>query len=359
MEARFSQSAAVTRCRHVTETKLKAQQAVVKLFDEESTICTANLESENHRLKTQLANNSAIADRQLETARDSQFAWERKLKLNNLVDKLAAIKSLLRFQEEAREREAAFKSSTRQKRAAFHARSARMEQRHTAERNELLFSQRRLAETFRRINAIEIRHIKDQNQARKALKENESQAQLVAMRQQKESEFLRELQLCRVRHTTELNDLEIMNMEELEDLGTQHRLEEFNLLSKNATAEFDLLTSIKVQKHKQDARQLTEQQKTVDAALVRAQRKQAASFAKSYAVACRNREKMMIGDHPILKSDEKEDEIESKTKAAGSSKSMSLASEENAIIKISGERSNVGVIMHTNENFNTLFGYPN
>ncbi|KAJ3075174.1 Nitrogen permease reactivator protein [Podochytrium sp. JEL0797] len=358
-EIKFSQTATVTRCRTIKETKLKAQQAVVKLFDEESTICTANLESELHRLKTQLADNCAIDERQLETARDTEFSWERKLQLNKLVDKLTAIKSLLRFQEEAREREAAFKSSTRQKRAAFHARSARMEQRHTAERSELLFSQRRLAETVRRINAIEIKNIKDQNQARKALKENESQAQLAAMRQQKESEFLRELQLCRVRHTTELNDLEIMNMEELEDLGTQHRLEEFNLLSKSANSEFELLTSIKIQKHRQEALELTEYQKSVQAAFARAQRKQAASAAKSYAVACRNREKMMIGDHPIIKSDDNEDEMVNKLKSDGSKPLMNLASEENAIIKISGERSNVGVIMHTNENFNTLFGYPN
>ncbi|KAJ3028597.1 UNVERIFIED_CONTAM: hypothetical protein HDU68_001324 [Siphonaria sp. JEL0065] len=354
-EVKFSQSAAVTRCRNIKETKLKAQYALAKLADEEVTIYTANLESSLHRLRTQLAENCSIEDRQAEAARDVQISWERKQQLNKLVDKLTAIKSLLRFQEEEREREAAFKSSARQKSSAFQARSARMEQRHTAERNELSLSQQRLADTVSHIRAIEIRSIKDKNKARRLKRENEIQAQQTAMRQQKESEFLRELQLGKVRQMGELNDLETSNMEEIEDLATQHRLEEFELMSKQLLAESELVTNLEIQKHKQESMQMYEKQKAVQVSHLRAQRKQAAAIAKGYAVAARNREKMLISDNPIIKSDE--DEVGGKTDNQNDETSMNLADEDIAIIKISGERSNLGIVSNTNANFDKYFGY--
>ncbi|KAJ3030021.1 UNVERIFIED_CONTAM: hypothetical protein HDU68_010370 [Siphonaria sp. JEL0065] len=350
-ETKFSQSAAVTRSRNVTEQKLKAQYALAKLADEEVTIYTANLESSLHRLNTQLSENHSIQLRQAEAARDEQVSWERKQQLNKLVDKLTAIKSLLRFQEEEREREAAFKSSARQKSSAFVARAARMEQRHSAERNELLLSQQRLAQTVSHIRTIEIKAIKDKNKARRIMRENEIQAQQTAMRQQKESEFLRELQLCKVRQMGEINDLETGNMEELEDLATQHRLEEFELVSKQLLAESELMTNLEIQKHKQESMQLYEKQQAVQVSHLRAQRKQAAAVAKGHAVAARNREKMLISDNPILKSEEEETENKRDEDA------MNLNDEETAIIKISGDRSNLGIIINTNDNFDKLFGY--
>ncbi|KAJ3404127.1 hypothetical protein HDU80_003228, partial [Chytriomyces hyalinus] len=184
-EVKFSQSAAVNRCRNVKEIKLKAQQAIVKLSDEEVTIYSANLEDSRNQLKTQLVDQVSVDTRQTAEALDVKVSLHRKDQLNKLVDKLTAIKSVLRFQEEARERELSFKNSVRQKRSAFQVRLARLEQRQSAERNELNLSQMRMAETMSQIRTIEMKTIKDRNQARRMARENEIQAQQAAMRQQK------------------------------------------------------------------------------------------------------------------------------------------------------------------------------
>ncbi|KAJ3073112.1 hypothetical protein HDU98_002201, partial [Podochytrium sp. JEL0797] len=302
-EVKFSQTASVTRCRNIKEGKLKAQQALAKLADEEVTIYSANLEDARHQLRTTLAEQMSVDSRQSAEAGDTQVSWNRKNQLNQLIDKLTAIKSLLRFQEEARERELAFKSSIRQKRAAFAARLARLEQRHYAERNELLLSQRRLAETVSQIRAIEIKNIKDKNKSRRMKRENEIQAQQTSMRQQKESEFLRELQLCKVRQMGEINDLDINGMEETEDIMTHHRVEEFELVSKHALIEAEMESVVEHQKFKLEANQLTEKQKTIKAQLQRAQRKQATAVAKAQRAATRGREKALIADHPIIKGE--------------------------------------------------------
>ncbi|KAJ3067760.1 Retinal guanylyl cyclase 2 [Podochytrium sp. JEL0797] len=307
-EVKFSQSSAVTRCRNLKEGKLKAQQALAKLADEEVTVYCANLEDARHQLHTTLGEQASVDSRQTAEAGDTQVSWNRKNQLNQLIDKLTAIKSLLRFQEEARERELAFKSSIRQKRAAFGARLARLEQRHTAERNELLMSQQRLAETVSQIRAIEIKSIKDKNKARRMKRENEIQTQQTSMRQQKESEFLRELQLCKVRQMGEINDLEINGMEETEDILTHHRVEEFELVSKHATIESEMASTLEQQKFILEANQLTEKQKTIKAQLQRTQRKQATAVAKAQRAAARAREKALIADYPIIKGDNPADE---------------------------------------------------
>ncbi|KAJ3286586.1 hypothetical protein HDU79_006358 [Rhizoclosmatium sp. JEL0117] len=360
MEAKFSQTAAVMRCRSVTEAKLKAQNALVKLADEEATIHSANMENTLQRVRTQLIEQGSLEHRNIEAAFDTAISWERKEQLNALIDKLTNIKSLIRFQEDQREREAAFKSSTRQKRAAFQGRSAKMEQRHTSERNELFMSQKRLTETFIKIRAIEIQHIKDKNQKRRAKRDNEVQAQMASMRQQKESEFLRELQLIKVRQMSEVNDLEISNMEELEDIAVQFRLDEFMMVTKQAQIENEMAVNLEIQKHKQEALRVLEQQKVINAALQRSQRKQAAAVAKSYIAASKNRERMLIGDHPLLKGDDKSSDTEQvEVKNSDSNYQMNLASEDNAVIKISGEKATIGHIQFINEHFNRMFGYSN
>ncbi|KAJ3119616.1 hypothetical protein HK100_000231, partial [Physocladia obscura] len=274
VETKFSQSAAVTRCRNVKETKLKAQNALAKLADEEVTIYSANLEDACHQLRTQLSEQTSVAARQTSEAKDTEISWERKDQLTKLIDKLTGIKSLLRFQEEARERELAFKSSIRQKRAAFAARLARQELRHAAERTELAMSQQRLSDTVTQI----------------------------------QSEFLRELQLCKARQMGEveksfrrINDLEINNMEEIEEIQTVQRREEFELMSKHAVIEAEIITELERQKFKLEANQLLDRQATAKAALQRSQRKQAAALAKANRNASRNREKMVVADNPIIR----------------------------------------------------------
>ncbi|KAJ3296489.1 hypothetical protein HDU79_006514 [Rhizoclosmatium sp. JEL0117] len=322
----FSQSAAVNRCRNVKETKLRAQQALAKLADEEVTIYSANLEESRHQLRNQLYEQSAVEVRQLAEARDTQVSWERKEQLNKLIDKLTGIKSLLRFQEEARERELSFKSSIRQKRAAFQSRLVRLEQRHTAERNELFLSQQRLAITVSQIRAIEIKGIKDKNKARRMVREIEIQAQQTSMRQQKESEFLRELQLCKARQLGELNDLDINNMEEIEDIQTAQRLEEFELVYKHAMVEADNAKQLERQKYKLQANHLLDKQKSAKASLQRAQRKQAHTLAKAQRAASRVREKALIADNPIIRGDMSEVNAIEEASADGMSESEGASS---------------------------------
>ncbi|KAI8831003.1 adenylate and guanylate cyclase catalytic domain-containing protein [Chytriomyces cf. hyalinus JEL632] len=302
-EVKFSQSAAVTRCRTVKEVKLKAQQAIVKLSDEEVTIYSAILEDSRNQLKNQLVDQVSVDTRQSDEARDVKVSLHRKEQLNKLVDKLTAIKCVLRFQEEAREREISFKNSVRQKRSAFQVRLARLEQRQSAERNELNMSQTRLAETMNQIRTIEMKTIKDRNQARRMIRENEIQAQQAAMRQQKESEFLRELQLCKARQTSELNDLEINNMEETEDILIQQKLEEFELIAKHTLIERDVLANLDQQKSQLNAEQLQERQQSLKVALVRNQKKQSKMLAKSQRAALKSREKNLLVDNPIIKGD--------------------------------------------------------
>ncbi|KAJ3028767.1 UNVERIFIED_CONTAM: hypothetical protein HDU68_000965 [Siphonaria sp. JEL0065] len=300
----FSQSASVSRCRNVKETKLKAQHALAKLADEEVTIYSANLDEARHQLRTQILEQTAVDLRQNAEAEDAKVSWSRKEQLNHFVEKLSSMKSLLQFQEEARERETAFKSSIRQKRAAFQVRLARLEQRQLAERNELNFSQTRLADTINQIRAIEIKGIKDKNKARRMKRDNEIQSQQASMRQQKESEFLRELQLCKARQTGELNDLEINNMEEIEEIVTQQRLDEFDLVSKQLLIEGELESALESQKCKLEASQLLDKQKSVKSSLQRGQRKQASALAKAQRAATRTREKILVAENPIIKGDE-------------------------------------------------------
>ncbi|KAJ3408504.1 Retinal guanylyl cyclase 2, partial [Chytriomyces hyalinus] len=332
-EVKFSQSAAVTRCRTVKEVKLKAQQAIVKLSDEEVTIYSANLEDSRNQLKNQLVDQVSVDTRQSDEARDVKVSLHRKEQLNKLVDKLTAIKCVLRFQEEAREREISFKNSVRQKRSAFQVRLARLEQRQSAERNELNMSQTRLAETMNQIRTIEMKTIKDRNQARRMIRENEIQAQQAAMRQQKESEFLRELQLCKARQTSELNDLEINNMEETEDILIQQKLEEFELIAKHTLIERDMLANLDQQKSQLNAEQLQERQQSLKVALVRNQKKQSKMLAKAQRAALKSREKNLLVDNPIIRGDSTVEESdygqsdsgsqsEGKSSAGGSQQSL-------------------------------------
>ncbi|KAJ3341336.1 hypothetical protein HDU83_006673 [Entophlyctis luteolus] len=159
----------------------------------------------------------------------------------------------------------------------------------------------------------------------------------------------------------QINDLEMSNMEELEDLVTHNRNEEFHLLNKHAKAEAELLSNLEIQAQLSDAAELAEKQKSVQQSQLRAQKKQTAAIVKTYAVASKNREKMLICDNPILKGSDsagvtEKDQLDIEG-SVGSKLGMNLSAEDNAIIKISGERGNLGIITATNDNFNKLFGY--
>ncbi|KAI8612090.1 adenylate and guanylate cyclase catalytic domain-containing protein [Chytriomyces sp. MP71] len=330
----FNQTASVTRDRNIKEEKLKAQEALVKLADEEATIYNANLQASRHQLRSQINEQYSVDARQYAEAADARVSWSRKEQLGTLVEKLNATKAQLRFHQEARERELAFKSSIRQKRAAFQKRLARLEQRQTTERMELKQSQTRLANTVNQIGEIELKSIIDKNKARRMKKDKEVMAQQVYMRQQKESEFLRELQLCKARHMAELNELEVTNMEEIEEIQASQRVEEFQILAKQSQVEADIAKSFEAEKGKLVAAQLADKQQIVKLSIGRAQKKLAANAAKAERVASRNREKILLADFPIIKGVPKGEESLKDDESASDSLSQSEGQSE--ISSVSG-----------------------
>ncbi|KAJ3398533.1 Nitrogen permease reactivator protein [Chytriomyces hyalinus] len=342
-DGKFSQMAAVTRCRNITEAKLKAQQALAKLADEEVTIHSANLEDSLHQFRTQIIEQTAVETRQNAAAENATISWGRKEQLNKLIDKLTSIKSMLRFQEEARQRELDFKNSIRQMRSAFQVRLARLEQRQSAERNELQMSQNRLADTVTQIRMIEMKSIKDRNKVRRLKREFEIQAQQASMRQQKEFEFLREIQLCKAKQMAEINDLDINNQEDIEDIITQQRREEFELLAKHQSIESDMNSALGYERCKLEANQLTEKQKIYKASLQRSQRKQANSLAKVQRIAARIREKALIADYPVIKGDmsngaddDNENQSESVSEGTSRSDGSNLSLHEKTVNPVTG-----------------------
>ncbi|KAJ3333925.1 Receptor-type guanylate cyclase gcy-13 [Blyttiomyces sp. JEL0837] len=301
VEAReFSQSESVSRCRNVKELKLKGLYTLLKHADEEVTIHNGNLEESRHLIMTQLFEQRTTDQRLMNEGVEQSISFERKQQMAGLVDKMSNLKRTLRYQEEARERELAFKSSIRNKRAAFQTRLQRLEQRQAAERNELSMAQYRLALTVNQIRDIEVSGTKDVHKARRMMKENEGLAQETSMKQQKEAEFLREIQLCKARQWSKLNDLEIENAEEMEDILSQQKTEEFDLLAKHAAIEVEAGLQLERQKNELDSAQLLEKAKVAKVQLIRTQRRQAQSLNKTRVVASRAREKLMLLENPII-----------------------------------------------------------
>jgi hypothetical protein len=67
-----------------------------------------------------------------------------------------------------------------------------------------MLAQQRVSQTVAHIRSIEVNSMKDVNQRRRILKENEISVQQSQMKSQKEFEHLRELQLCKVKHMSEV-----------------------------------------------------------------------------------------------------------------------------------------------------------
>ncbi|KAJ3301923.1 Nitrogen permease reactivator protein, partial [Blyttiomyces sp. JEL0837] len=335
----FSQSEAVSRSRKFTEEKLKGLNQLVKYGDEEVTVYDGFLEEMRYQLHTQLFEQRAEDIRQMAENAEVVVSQSRKLQLVQLVDKMAIMKKTLRFQEEARERGLAFKNSIRNKREAFQARLNRLEQRQVHERNELVSSQYRIFNTMQHIRNIEANAITDSNKARRMKQENEVLAQQSQMKQQKEAEFLREIQLCKARQWTERNDMDIDNAEELEDLIAQHKLEEFELLSTHTASEIAATLELEKQKSQLEALQATEKKKAARIHFLRAQRRQANSMIKAQRVASRTREKAMLAEHPYIIgeniSDNPSEMSDSATDSQGGSKSYDS---EVGTSVLSGER---------------------
>ncbi|KAJ3287416.1 hypothetical protein HDU76_007831, partial [Blyttiomyces sp. JEL0837] len=75
------------------------------------TVYDGFLEEMRHQLGTQLFEQRAEDLRQMAKNAELDIGQSRKLQLVHLVDKMAIMKKQLRFQEEAKERELAFRNS--------------------------------------------------------------------------------------------------------------------------------------------------------------------------------------------------------------------------------------------------------
>jgi len=299
-EHKFNQSEAVTRCRGYKEGKLRGQYALAKLLDEEVTIHSANLDEFRNQLMTQQFEQRSFDKRQEAEAEDFKTGRDQKIQFTSLVNKLSALKLVLRFQEDNRETENAFKLSIRHKRAAFQVQLARLEKRQVAERKELMAAQTRLAQTSSTIRAIEVLNMKDQKLARQMKKKHAVLDQQFAMKQQKESQFLREIQLTKTKHLQQLTELDITNAEEMQEVIANQKAEEFELLAKQKIIESKNEAVLDKQLADAQALHIIERQKIIKIQLQRAQRKQQSELEKSQQAAARIREKVMIAENPLI-----------------------------------------------------------
>ncbi|KAJ3194854.1 hypothetical protein HK101_001745 [Irineochytrium annulatum] len=299
-EKAFSQSEGVSRCRGVKEAKIKALYGLSKLADEEVTIHQAHLEETYNALRTKVKDERAIDGRQQAEAADVEIAGERKRQLVTLVDKVTALKLQLRFQEEQIDKELALGSSIRRKREAFQIRLERLEERHMAERNELMIAQNRVRGTIAHIRDIELNSQKDQQVARRKRKENEILAQQSKMQQQKEFEFLREMQIVRIKHLSQINDMEINFVDEIEGMAASNRQEEFELVAKQTVAEQQAFDDIEKQKRSIDIIQQQERHNTIRIQAARNFKKQEKIATKQQRAGVKMRERTVLAENPII-----------------------------------------------------------
>ncbi|KAJ3412700.1 hypothetical protein HDV05_000328 [Chytridiales sp. JEL 0842] len=303
----FSQVEAVSRCRKVKEDKIQTGFGLLKLADEEVTVHNDNLDEAFHTLRTQTWEKHNLLSRQESEANDTIEATGRKLRLSELVDKLRGLKSALRFSEETHKRLMGVKELTMQKRAAFLIRLSGLELRQTLERNELMMAQLRVAQTVAQIRGIEFNSIKDVTERRRKQTDNDFSIQQAQMKAQKECEQLREIQLCKVKHMGEFNDLDIANMEEIEDLLAFQKEEEFTMVAKHITLESEAGSAFNKQKNTLEAHQLLSRQKENAMQKMRAERRQAKQVSKVNRVALKQRERAYVAENGILSSSIKDD----------------------------------------------------
>ncbi|KAJ3412699.1 Guanylate cyclase 2G [Chytridiales sp. JEL 0842] len=340
-DAGFSQTEAVSRCRNVKEAKIKTKFALLKLSDEEVTVYNDNLDETFHTHRTQLTEQAGLLVRQENEAKETIQAASRKLRLGNLIDKLTALKLSLRFAEVQHQSLLSFKDITRQKREAFQVRLARLEQRQTTERTELLMAQQRVAMTVAHVRSIELNKIKNTSERRRKLKDNEISIQQVQMKSQKESEDLRELQLCKVKHLGELNDLDIFNAEELEDLQAVQKQEEFDMVAKHVEAEAEAVAVFEKQRMTFEATQLLERQKGQSFQTLRNQKRQLKLSEKAKRAAARNRERALLAENLLLSDclkEEGEDDIASSEASGSERNSISTGMESRSNVDANEER---------------------
>ncbi|KAJ3118820.1 Nitrogen permease regulator 2 [Physocladia obscura] len=171
--------------------------------------------------------------------------------------------------------------------------------------NELKLSQQRVAETLKQIHTIEMKGMKESEVIRKK-KEFQFQEQQSNIRQQKEAEFLREIQFLKSRQLAAINDFEITCSEELEEITSQQKAEEFEVTMKQNLLEAELTSALEKEKTQFMTRQLLARQVEQNTTFLRNQKKQAKLLAKAQRNSRKARVKasillpMLLFENPVI-----------------------------------------------------------
>ncbi|KAI8820145.1 uncharacterized protein EV422DRAFT_80691 [Fimicolochytrium jonesii] len=286
---------ALIRDREVKEQKLGAQRKLGRFNDEEVTVFEANVKEARLLYEQQLEERRHAEERQREAAADILASEARKKDLIGLASRIQAFKIQVMNQNQARERELDFRAATKQKREAFTQRVKVIEQAQAAERQELVDAQERIARNLKIIHALEMREMSEKDIAKKKT-EYQLEYEQLKMRQQKEAEQLRELQLLKVRHMSEQMDLELLSSAEIEEMIGEHKDREDLYLARKYIEKAAESTKLDRQQAQLKALQLKEEQKLVQGQLLHSQVRQRKMLERTQKSSARLRERAALDD---------------------------------------------------------------
>ncbi|TPX71468.1 hypothetical protein SpCBS45565_g01124 [Spizellomyces sp. 'palustris'] len=283
------------RDREIKEQKLAAQRRTGAFQEEEVSIFEGNLKEARQLYEQQLIEQRLVQDRQREAAADLISCETRKRELIAMVLKIAAFKTHATQQDQARERELDFRAKQKQKREAFEKRTKTIQVSQVTERSELIITQERIARNLKMVHTLEMRGL-GEVELRGRAKEYELQYQQLAMRQQKEAEQLRELQLIKLRHMSEQMELDLLSSSDLEDLLAEQTLKENTLLATQTIERSNEVAKLDRQQAQLKALQLKEEQKTAQAQLISNQNRQRRGLDRNQKASARIRERGIIDE---------------------------------------------------------------
>ncbi|KAI9218587.1 hypothetical protein BC828DRAFT_209437 [Blastocladiella britannica] len=291
----------LTGARTANEHRLLLQARVKDFYQEQANIREAGLLEARSLYSTQLELRRLNAGWQNDLSVSLLESEETKVRLAILLDKNLRYRQKMLQQEEAREREGAFRSKMRQKRDAFQDLMKQLEARQALERDDLAIAQRRVAANLQRIEELETRNLDTAGRAAKAA-ENDKAAQELRMRQQKEAEQLRELQLIKIKHLTEALNREIEDQTWLENMLATHRETEQTLEVAHMMETQTAQTELDSVQAKIKATHLSERQKLSRASFNAQQRRIAKILDKQQRTSEKLRECAMLAQDPLLQA---------------------------------------------------------
>ncbi|KAJ3004818.1 Guanylate cyclase 2G [Thoreauomyces humboldtii] len=286
---------ALRRCRAIKEQKLAAQRRWGNFVEEEVTVFEANIKEARQLYEQQLEEQRLVDDRQREAAADLLAAEARKGELIGMVSKIAAVKRHLNAQDEAREREVDFRAKQKQKRSAFEKRSKVIEAAQVAEREDLVVTQERVSRNLKAIHSLELRGMTESHR-RAHNRDFQLRYQQLRMRQQKEAEQLREVQLLKLRHMAEQMEVELLTGAEIDDLTTEHRARENRMLADQVIERANEAAKLERQQAQLMALQLKEEQKVAKGSLLHHQVRQRKVLERNQKSSVRQRERAIADE---------------------------------------------------------------